>query len=82
MKPKTQKEALIAMLKKGKPINWVKAFQLTGCSKLGTRIAEYSKLGYVFKKDKVNFKTRYGTAGYYMDYTLDLKKTPKKLIKN
>jgi hypothetical protein len=81
MKPKSQKEALMLLLKKGQPINWVKAFTTTGCSKLSTRVAEFIQQGYKIKKERVNFTTRYKTHGTYVEYTLDVKKTPKKLLK-
>ncbi len=81
MKPKSQKEALMLLLKKGQPINWVKAFTTTGCSKLSTRVAEFIKQGYRIKKERVNFTTSYKTHGTYVEYTLDVKKTPKKLLK-
>jgi|SanBayMetagenome_1026888.scaffolds.fasta_scaffold363707_1 hypothetical protein len=81
MKPKSQKEALMLLLKKGQPINWIKAFTATGCSKLSTRVAEFIQQGYKIKKERVNFTTRYKTHGTYVEYTLDVKKTPKKLLK-
>ena len=65
MKPKSQKEALMLLLKKGQPINWVKAFTTTGCSKLSTRIAEFIQQGYKIKKERVNFTTRYKTCLLY-----------------
>lgn len=80
MKANTQREALLKLLAKGKPVNWIDAFKLTGCSKLSTRISEYIKEGFVFKKKQVNFTTRYKTSGYFIEYTLDRKKTPKKLL--
>jgi len=69
------------LLKKGKPVNWVKAFTTTGCSKLSARVAEFINQGYKIKKERVNFTTRYKTHGTYVEYTLDVKKTPKKLLK-
>lgn len=81
-KPKTQTQALLELLKKGKPTNWIKAFQLTGSTKLSTRVSDFIKLGFVFKKERVNFTTRYGTRGQHIEYTMDLKKTPKKLLIN
>ena len=77
----TQKQAILNLLKEGKPVNWLSAFKQTGSSKLSTRVSEFAKSGFVFKKERVKFKTRYKTIGYYYNYTLDLKKTPKKLLK-
>jgi hypothetical protein len=77
----TQKQAILNLFKKGKPVNWLSAFKETGTSKLSTRTSEFAKMGYVFKKERVQFKTKYKTSGYYFNYTLDLKKTPKRLLK-
>ena len=76
----TQKQALINLFKKGKPVNWITAFKATGCSYLPARIADLKKEGFKFEREQVNFTTRYNTKGYYFDYSLNLKKTPKKLL--
>jgi|694.fasta_scaffold52253_13 hypothetical protein len=76
----TQKQAILDLFKKGKTLNWLTAFKQTGTSKLSTRVSEFSEDGFVFKKEKIVFKTRYKTSGYYYNYTLDLKKTPKSLL--
>lgn len=78
---KSQQEALLTLFKSGRILNWVQAFKLTGCSKLSTRISDFRKLGFVFKAEKKTFKTRYKTNGYYFEYSLDLKKTKKSLLK-
>jgi len=80
-KYKSQKEALLSIFKKGATLDWVSAFKMTGCSKLASRVSDYKKLGYVFKVETVTFKTMFGTNGNYNRYTLDLKLTPKKLLK-
>lgn len=80
MKPKTQKQALIMLLSKGKPVNWVQAFKETGCSSIARRVSDLIKEGFVFKKKQVDFTTRYKTKGHYIEYTLDVKKTPKKIL--
>lgn len=77
----TQKEAILTILKEGKTLNILTAFKQTSTMKLSTRCSEFAKQGYVFKKEKVNFKTKYKTSGYYFNYTLNLKKTPKRLLK-
>jgi len=73
MKQKTQKSAVLSLLKKGRTLNWLNTFELTGCSSIARRIHDFEKLGYVFK-------TRYGTSGMFLNYTLDKKTTPKNLI--
>jgi hypothetical protein len=78
----TQQQALLDLFKKGKTLNLISAFKLTGCMKLSCRVNDtFIPMGYVFKKEKVNFQTRYKTHGYYFEYTLDRKKTPKRLLK-
>ncbi len=77
----TQQEAILTILKEGKTLNILTAFKQTGSMKLSTRCSEFAKQGYVFKKERVAFKTKYKTSGYYFNYTLDLKKTPKRLLK-
>lgn len=81
MKQKSQKQAVLQLFLNGQTLNWLSAFKQTGCSSVGRRVPEFEKQGLVFKREKVNFKTRFGTAGSYMNYTLDLKKTPKKVLK-
>lgn len=66
----TQIEAIITLFKKGRVLDWAKCFQLTGSSKLATRVSELKKKGYVFKQTKINFITKYGTHGYYYKYKL------------
>lgn len=78
----TQQQALLDLFKQGKTLNLTSAFKLTGCHKLSTRISDtFEPMGYKFKKEKVVFRTKYQTKGYYYNYTLNLKKTPKRLLK-
>jgi len=78
----TQQQALLDLFKKGETLNLTSAFKLTGCHKLSTRVSDtFEPMGYVFKKEKVNFVTKYRTKGYYFNYTLNFKKTPKRLLK-
>lgn len=77
----TQSQALLTLFKEGKTLNLLTAFKLTGTMKLSTRCSEWAQLGMVFEKEKVVFKTKYKTTGYYYNYTLNLKKTPKRLLK-
>jgi hypothetical protein len=78
----TQQQALLDIFKKGETLNLLTAFKQTGCMKLSCRVSDtFEPMGYVFKKEKVVFKTKYQTSGYYFNYTLNLKKTPKSLLK-
>lgn len=80
-KKPTQKEALLKLLSKGKPVDFIKAFHYTGCTKLGTRVSELIRKGFKFKKQTVCHTTRYKTHGYHVVYTLDVKHAKKnKLI--
>jgi hypothetical protein len=77
----TQTQAILQEFKEGKTLNILTAFQLTGSMKLSTRVNDtYEKMGYVFTKKMVHFKTKYKTSGRYMEYTLDLENTPKQLL--
>lgn len=74
MKTKTtQQAALLKLLSKGKPVDFIKAFTYTGCTKLGTRISEMIRKGFKFKKETVCHTTRYKTKGYHVVYTMDVK---------
>jgi len=79
-KPLSQKQALLSLLEQGTTLNILSAFQETGCFHLPTRISNYTKLGYQFKKEKVVFTTRFGTQGYYFNYTMTF--NPFKKIEN
>lgn len=80
MKKGTQKNAVLQLLIEGKILNWLSAYKLTGCSSVARRIPEFEKLGYVFNKDRVTFKTRFKTSGSYINYSLNFKKTKKSLL--
>lgn len=81
MKTKTQKQAVLQLFLAGQTLNWLSCFKQTGCSSVARRVPEFEEQGLVFKREQVKFKTRFGTRGKYMNYTLDLKKTPKKVLK-
>lgn len=68
----TQKQELLKLLKKGKPVDYIKAFNLTGCTTLRSRISDFIKDGFKFKKERVNHTTRYKTKGQHVCYTMDL----------
>jgi hypothetical protein len=77
----TQKQALLKLMLKGKPVDFIKAYQLTGCTKLSTRVSEFINAGFRIDKKVIAHETRYGTKGYHFSYTLDAKHAKKsKLI--
>lgn len=69
-KPKTQFEAVKQLLKTKKKVNILTCFKYTGCMRLSARIFALKKLGWVFKVERVNFKTKFNTNGHYHNYTL------------
>jgi len=77
----TQKGAILSLFKEGKTLDWCTAFKLTGSQTMRNRVIEFEKIGYVFVRNKIKFKTKYKTSGAYMTYKLDIKMTPKKLLK-
>lgn len=70
MKKQTQIGAILNEFKKGKTLNLLTAFKLTGSMRLPAKVFELQEQGYRFKKTSVNFKTRYGTRGAYVNYKL------------
>ena len=80
--PKTQREAILMHLAYGGKLSAIEATkkQFGYCTKLSTRISDYVKEGYVFIKEKKKRKTIFGESCYYFEYSLEFKKTSKKLI--
>jgi len=83
-KPKTQTEAIINYLIAGNKITSIQATQrqFGYCTKLPQRIAEIIELGFSIKKERVNKLSIFGNNCSFVEYSLDIKKTSKKLIKN
>lgn len=77
----SQKQALLKLLCKGKPITFITAFTQTGCTKLSTRVSEFINAGFKIDKKQIVHTTKYGTKGYHFSYKLDVKHARKnKLI--
>lgn len=83
-KPKTQKDAILLHFYYGNSLTSLQAAnrQFGYCVKLPTRISEYTKLGFVFTKNKITKKSIFGEPCYFFEYRMDIEKTPKLLIKN
>lgn len=64
----------------GATLNHITAFKLTGCTTIVQRVKDLKELGYNIMAKRVMFKTRFGTYGYYNDYKLIKKGTPKELL--
>jgi len=77
-KPKTQTEVILKALLEGQTLNLATAYQLTkkkckcGCMKLSTRVSDtFIPMGFKFIQER---------NGQYVNYSIDFKKTSKKLI--
>jgi hypothetical protein len=77
----TQKQAVIELFKTGEEVDALSCFKATGCMRLSARIFDMKELGYFFDERIVFFKTRFKTMGHLKKYKLNLKKTPKSLLK-
>jgi hypothetical protein len=81
MKPKSQKAAIFHLLNSGIKLDLMKAFKLTGTMKLAARVSEFRNLGCNIQGEVKHFKTKFGTAGKYMEYSLKPNKVSKELSK-
>lgn len=71
MKPKTQKEAILSYLQKGKSVTPMNALQLFGCFRLSSIIHKLRNEGYKIATKNVKFKSRFGFAGMYASYKIE-----------
>lgn len=69
MNRKTQKSDIIKVLKKRYVSTW-DAFELLGCTKLGTRVSEYIREGYEVSKRRQLITTRYGAKVWVTKYKI------------
>lgn len=81
MKPKSQKAAIFHLLNSGIKLDLIKAFKLTGTMKLAARVSEFRNLGCNITGEVKHFKTKFGTAGKYMEYSMKQNKISKQLTK-
>ncbi len=77
----TQKQSVIELFKTGEEVDALSCFKATGCMRLSARVFDMKELGYFFDERTVFFKTRFKTMGHLKKYKLNLKKTPKSLLK-
>ena len=84
MIPKNQRQAILMHMANGGVLTTIEATkkQFGYCTKLPTRLSEYQKEGFIFIREKVNTKNIFNEPIYYYKYSIDLKKTSKKLIKS
>lgn len=81
MKPKSQKAAIFHLLNSGIKLDLIKAFKLTGTMKLAARVSEFRNLGCNIQGDVKHFKTKFETAGKYMEYSMKPNKASRELSK-
>jgi hypothetical protein len=81
MKPKSQKAAIFSLLNSGIKLDLMKAFKLTGTMKLAARVSEFRNMGCNIEGEVKHFKTKFGTAGKYMEYSMKQNKSSKQLSK-
>ena len=77
----TQKQAVIELFKTGEEVDALSCFKATGSMRLSAKVFNMKVEGYVFDERTVSFKTRFKTTGSLKKYKLNLKKTPKSLLK-
>ena len=67
----SQCERILAYLDEFGSITTLEAFRDLGIARLASRIHDLKRRGYVFERDFVESKNRYGETVRYMRYSLD-----------
>lgn len=81
MKIKTQQDAVLAEFLMGNALTPLTAFRSCGTMRLGAVVFNLHDKGFRFTRRRIIFKTKYGTTGNCMCYSIDKKATDKNLIK-
>lgn len=66
----TQKDMILKYIKDFGSISSWDAYKDLGITQLGTRIFELKQKGYVFTKERIKTKNRYGNDSHYDKYRL------------
>ena len=66
----TQKDMILKYIKDFGSISSWDAYKNLGITQLGTRIFELKQKGYVFTKERIKTKNRYGNDSHYDKYRL------------
>lgn len=66
----TQKDLILKYIKDFGSISSWDAYKDLGITQLGTRIFELKQKGYVFTKERIKTKNRYGNDSHYDKYRL------------
>lgn len=82
--PKNQQEAIFFHLLENKSITALEATkkQFGYCTRLSARIFDLKQLGIVFHRKQITKKSIYGETCNFIEFSIDFKKTDKKVIKN
>jgi hypothetical protein len=67
----SQCERILAYLDEFGSITTLEAFRDLGIARLASRIHDLKRRGYIFERDFVESKNRYGETVRYMRYSLD-----------
>ena len=82
MKIKTQQDAVLAEFLMGNALTPLTAFRSCGTMRLTAVVNKLNKKFHIeFTRRRITFKTKFGTTGSCMCYSIDKKATDKNLIK-
>lgn len=66
----TQRDRVLQHIKENGSITSYEAFTAIGCTQLAARICELENLGYLFEKERIDTKNRYGDSTHFYKYRL------------
>ena len=69
-KKRTQKSRIIQYMRETGGITAWEAFKEIGCTQLGTRLFELEDLGWIFHRETVNTKNRWGEPCHFTRYSI------------
>lgn len=82
--PKNQQEAILFHLLEKNSITALEATkrQFGYCTRLSARIFDLKELGIVFNRKQITKKSIFGETCNFIEFSIDFKKTDKKVINN
>lgn len=66
----TQRDRVLQYIRENNYITSYQAYTELGCTQLATRISELKDRGYLFKKERIKTRNRYGDATHFDKYML------------
>ena len=66
----TQRDRILQYIRENNYITSYQAYTELGCTQLATRISELKDRGYMFKKERIKTKNRYGDSTHFDKYML------------